>query len=244
MLARARPRFLPSRLIQPMLNHHIRSSSPALVLCCSILLLFPAVFLQNQQLERVDAAAPRQFSSAITGAIPLSNNQQNYSNSGSWAVGVVVPQNSLTDNGKVEWQNVGNVTAVFRVPIVSSTDYPIYIVMSLMTSNGAIIQVAAGLYQNMSTWGTDGMEIIHPSSYPLEYNSVVDSADPQISAGQLASMSLYVSENQLEPEISRPQFKQIYQRFVRVRSSASPFSQNWRPICHRPRILHIEQRNL
>ncbi len=57
-----RPRSLPSRLIQPMSSHHRRSSSPVLVLCCSIILLLPTAFIQNQQLERVDAAdAPLSF---------------------------------------------------------------------------------------------------------------------------------------------------------------------------------------
>lgn len=126
---------------------------------------------------------------------PLSDNQENYSNSGSWALGVVVPQNSQTDKGKVQWQNVVNVTVVFRAPNITRTDGTIYLVMSLMTSTGAVIQAAAGLYQNMSEWGTYGMDILHPSSYPQDYNLVVGKADPGITSGQLGSMSLFLSSN-------------------------------------------------
>ena len=39
------------------------------------------------------------------------------------------------------------------------------------------------------------MDIIHPTSYPQGYNTIVSSSDPGISAGELASMSLYVSGN-------------------------------------------------
>jgi len=160
------------------------------------MLLFPAAFLQNLQQDRADTTVPRPFSlSATTNTIPPSGNQENYTNIGSWAVGVVVPQNSLTNVGKVEWENVVNVTALLRMPNISRTDGPLYLVLSLMTSNGAIIQVAAGIYPNTSTWGTYGMDILQPTSYPQGYNTVVSSLEPAISAGQLASMSLYVSGN-------------------------------------------------
>ena len=141
-----------------MSGHHRRARSSVIVLCCCIILVISVVF----QSQRVDAARPLSLMS--NDSTPLSDNQENYSNSGSWALGVVVPQNSQTDKGKVQWQNVVNVTVVFRAPNITRTDGTIYLVMSLMTSTGAVIQAAAGLYQNMSEWGTYGMDILHPSS--------------------------------------------------------------------------------
>ena len=106
-----------------------------------------------------------------------------------------MPQNSLTDAGKVQWQKVRNVTALFRVPNITSTDNTIYLVMSLMTSDGAVIQVAAGIYRNMSSWGTYGMDIIHPTVYPQQYTPALDTGEPEIAPGHMASLSLYESND-------------------------------------------------
>ena len=107
----------------------------------------------------------------------------------------MVPQNSHADIGRVEWQDVKNVTTIFRMPNITRTDNTIYIIMSLMTSSGSIIQAAAGLYQNMSTWGSYGMDIVNPTSYPQKYNFVLGSSEPEITPGHFVSLSLYVSGN-------------------------------------------------
>jgi hypothetical protein len=142
-------------------------------------------------------AMPNSFalSQVTAGRLTFENgvSESNYGQ-GSWAIGVVVPQGSLDESGsKINWQSITNLTAIFSIPKINNTDNTVYIIMSLMTSNEEIIQVAAGLYKNMSAWGTYGMYIQNPLGYPQEYHPVIVTASPAIPPGDFASMSLYLS---------------------------------------------------
>lgn len=125
---------------------------------------------------------------------PVTVNGQSGYSSGSWAIGVVIPENSELSNGElVNWNDVSNVSAVFNLPNISSTDSTIYVIMSLMTENGSIIQLAAGLYPNMSYWHTYAMYVLNPNSYPQIYKHVSISDDNFMLANDLISMSMYFS---------------------------------------------------
>lgn len=79
--------------------------------------------------------------------------QSGWSAQQSWAVGVVVPQGALLGNGAgLVWSHVKNITAVVRLPNISATAGVIYVVLSAMAGNGYIMQVAAGLYPNSTSW--------------------------------------------------------------------------------------------
>jgi hypothetical protein len=125
---------------------------------------------------------------------PVTVNGQSGYSSGSWAIGVVIPENSELSNGElVNWNDVSNVSAVFNLPNISSTDSTIYVIMSLMTENGSIIQLAAGLYPNMSYWHTYAMYVLNPNSYPQIYKHISISDDNFMLANDLISMSMYFS---------------------------------------------------
>ena len=115
------------------------------------------------------------------------------SSGSSWAIGVVVPEGStLSNETKVNWNEIRNVTAIFNIPDISSTDGTIYAIMSLMTENGSIIQVAAGLYPNSSCWLPYATYISNPNSYPQSYCQIQIPNQRKMFPGDLISISIYL----------------------------------------------------
>ncbi|MGC8558536.1 MAG: hypothetical protein ACP5NC_06050 [Nitrososphaeria archaeon] len=134
---------------------------------------------------------------------PVAVHGQSGYSSGSWAIGVVIPENSELSNGEmVNWNDVSNVSAVFNLPNISSTDSTIYVIMSLMTENGSIIQLAAGLYSNASYWLTYAMYVLNPNSYPQVYKRVSISDDNFMLANDLISMSMYFSNGRWQFKVN------------------------------------------
>jgi len=124
--------------------------------------------------------------------VPIGPGWSNYSG-GSWATGIVVPQNASLKNGSVDWRTVTNVTSVFRVPNISTTDGTVYIIMSVMASNGAVMQVAVGLYNSSSLWNGYAMYILNPEAVPQNYEQATVGKNMSIAAGDMVSMELYNS---------------------------------------------------
>ncbi|MEM3810720.1 MAG: hypothetical protein QXV38_00270 [Conexivisphaerales archaeon] len=125
--------------------------------------------------------------------LPVVHGASSYSSEGSWAVGVVVPENSeLAEGGKLNCNSVRNVTALFNLPNISVTDGTIYAIMSLMAENGSIVQVAAGLCPN-SSWLVYAMYILNPNSYPQVYRQATMPREISMLPGDLLSMSIYFS---------------------------------------------------
>ena len=135
------------------------------------------------------------LSSLIVSGILLSSGPSwsNYG-SASWAAGIVVPQGATLSNGSVDWKTVSNVTSLFRVPNISSTDGTIYIIMSLMTSNGGVMQVAVGLYNSSNSWKGYAMYIPKLNAFPQSYVQVEANKNMSIEAGDMVSMELYKSD--------------------------------------------------
>ena len=114
--------------------------------------------------------------------------------SGSWALGVVVPENTqFADGSHLSWQNVDSVTAVVQLPNITSTDAPILAVESLMTSDGSVLQVAAGIYPNSTKWYAYGWYIGNVQTYPQTYAWILNSSRPEMVAGASVSLSIYYS---------------------------------------------------
>lgn len=112
----------------------------------------------------------------------------------SWAIGVVVPQTaSFSSGGSVSWGSISNVTVALQLPDIHQTDGTIYAILSVMTDGGSILQVAAGLMANTTTWGTISMWIRNPASYPQNYMTVQESPTPGIGPGSNVSLSIYAS---------------------------------------------------
>jgi hypothetical protein len=115
---------------------------------------------------------------------------------GSWGLGIVVPEGAqVEDGGHVSWTNASEVTALIRLPNITHTDYTILSVLSVMTSDGSVLQVAAGLYPNMSNWLAYGWFIRSAKSNPQSYAWILNSSKPEMAPGAWVSLSISISSN-------------------------------------------------
>jgi hypothetical protein len=115
-----------------------------------------------------------------------------YSPASSWAIGAVVPENApLSNGGTVTWENVSNVTVLLRLPAMNQTDGTIYAILSVMTRDGAILQMASGLLPNATGWGTYAMWIARPEAYPQEYKTLLEVNTLPLAPGALVTLSIY-----------------------------------------------------
>jgi hypothetical protein len=116
--------------------------------------------------------------------------------SGSWGLGVVVPQGSeFADGGRLSWSNASTLTANIQLPNISYTDNTILAVLSAMAADGAVLQVAAGIYPNMSNWLAYGWFIRNPESNPQSYAWVLNSSKPEMTPGSRVSLSINISSS-------------------------------------------------
>src|SRR3972149_5364119 len=82
---------------------------------------------------------------------------------GPWGLGITISDGiPLTDGDRVNWSSTRNITVVFRLPNISRTDARIYAIMSVMTTGGRMIQVAAGLEPSSPQWRGYVFEILAP----------------------------------------------------------------------------------
>jgi hypothetical protein len=107
---------------------------------------------------------------------------------------VVVPDGAALSSGqRLSWGAVDNVTASLRLPMINQTDGAIYAVLSVMTSDGGVLQIASGLLPNATGWGTFAMWIKNPMVYPQEYETILDARTPAAQPGAAVSLSIYYS---------------------------------------------------
>ncbi len=115
----------------------------------------------------------------------------------SWALGVVVPEGAQLQGGEaLSWESVTNLTALTTLPSVSSPDGIVYVVLSAMAGDGSVMQVAAGVYPNSSiwlafSWFVQGVQSPRPS-----YVWILNSSAPDMSAGDMVSLSIFLSFGQ------------------------------------------------
>ena len=110
----------------------------------------------------------------------------------SWAVGLVVPEGaSLQGGGKVAWEGVNNLTAAVTLPNITLPDEIVYAVVSVMTSDGSVLQTAAGIWPNDSEWFVYAWLIPSSSSVPLAYQWVLNGSEPAMTPGANVSISIY-----------------------------------------------------
>jgi hypothetical protein len=110
----------------------------------------------------------------------------------SWAVGLVVPEGaSLQGGGKVGWEGVNNLTAAVTLPNITLPDEIVYAVVSVMTSDGNVLQAAAGIWPNDSDWFAYAWLIHSPTSVPLTYQWVLNGSVPAMAPGANVSISIY-----------------------------------------------------
>jgi hypothetical protein len=110
----------------------------------------------------------------------------------SWAVGLVVPEGaSLQGGGKVRWEGVNNLTAAVTLPNITLPDEIVYAVVSVMTSDGSVLQTAAGIWPNDSSWFAYAWLIPSSTSVPLVYQWVLNGSEPAMAPGANVSISIY-----------------------------------------------------
>ena len=115
--------------------------------------------------------------------------------SGSWGLGVVVPEDSrFTDGGSLSWTNATAVSLTMTLPNISFTDYPTLAVESVMASDGSVMQIAAGIYPNQTKWLAYGWYIRQVQAYPQSYDWILNSSEPEMVAGTTVSLSIYLSQ--------------------------------------------------
>lgn len=110
----------------------------------------------------------------------------------SWALGVVVPEGAkLQDGENLRWGGVTNVTAMVSLPNISLPDRVVYVVLSVMTSDGEILQTAAGVYPNNTGWLAYSWSISDVESVPLNYRWVLNASGPEMAPGARVTVSIF-----------------------------------------------------
>ena len=114
--------------------------------------------------------------------------------SSSWAIGVVVPEGVHTlEGGSVRWEDVTNVTASLALPDIESPDRIVYAILSVMTSDGSVLQVAAGALPNMTGWLAFGWSILGADSGTPSYQWVLNASNPEMSPLSNISLSIFLT---------------------------------------------------
>jgi len=123
------------------------------------------------------------------------NQTQGQYPSGSWGLGLVVPEGSEFVYGeKLSWANTTSVSLTVTLPNIGLTDYPVLAVESLMATDGSVMQVAAGLYPNDTSWLGYGWCIRNVQATPQVYEWVLNSSKPEMAPGATISLSIYLSQ--------------------------------------------------
>lgn len=112
--------------------------------------------------------------------------------SSSWGLGIVVPERAtLQGGGKLLWEGVSNVTAVVTLPNITRPDGIVYAVLSVMTSDGGVLQAAVGVRPNDSDWFAYSWSILNAHSVPLSYSWLLNASQPGMAPGANVTISIF-----------------------------------------------------
>jgi hypothetical protein len=133
------------------------------------------------------------FGAALAPGTSQSQPVSPYPNS-SWAVGVVVPEGAhLLGEGSVQWQAITNVTAFLTLPNIESPDGIVYAILSVMTSDGNVLQAAAGALPNRTGWLVFAWSVQAVDSGTPVYQWVLNASTPEITPLANISISIFRS---------------------------------------------------
>ena len=111
----------------------------------------------------------------------------------SWAIGYVLPQGSIFSDGRrLSWPSATNITSVVRLPKMGATDGPTLAILSLMTEDSNVLQIAAGLYSGSTVWRAYAWLIRNAQSRQV-YSWVLNGSMPEMRPGALVDLSLLLS---------------------------------------------------
>jgi hypothetical protein len=111
----------------------------------------------------------------------------------SWALGLVVPEGAgLGGGAHLSWSSSANLTAVVRLPYITRTDGVTYLILSAEGDNGAVMQVAAGIWPGSGDWSTYAWYITGLGTRSLSYGWSANCSAPSMMPGDTVSLSLRV----------------------------------------------------
>jgi len=112
----------------------------------------------------------------------------------SWALGVVAPEGAeMAGGGSLHWEDARNVTALVVLPSIEAPDLPVYAVLSLMTQDESVLQVAAGIEANGTSWSTYADFDTNVGSISPSYQQILNASQPEMSQGASISLSIFQS---------------------------------------------------
>ena len=114
-----------------------------------------------------------------------------YTDDRPWALGIVVPDGAPTEEGKVKWSSSSNLTVVLTIPKINMTDSTIYVIVSVMTESGVVIQAAVGIESGDEYWRSYAMYVRDVYSSSKEYVPVLLGDSPSFSPGDSAIISIH-----------------------------------------------------
>ena len=128
---------------------------------------------------------------------PSSKSDAWQSVSQSWALGVVVPNGAqLAAETQLSWADIRNMSVLARLPNITEPVGVTYMILSAEGNNGAIFQVAAGIWPGSRTWSVFSWVVTGAEANSPEYTWILNCSAPQMNAGDLVSISMIVSPSQ------------------------------------------------
>jgi hypothetical protein len=109
----------------------------------------------------------------------------------SWALGLVVPDGAgLGDGTKLSWATTTNITAAVRLPNITEPEGVTYLILSAEGDNGAVMQVAAGIWPGSSDWSTYAWYITGLGTSSIAYSWSANCSAPFMTPGDMVELSL------------------------------------------------------
>ena len=97
----------------------------------------------------------------------------------------------MLGGGGVRWESIKNVTASLTLPDIESPDGIVYAVLSVMTSDGSVLQAAVGALPNRNGWLVFAWSVQASSPRPTSYQWVLNASEPEMSPLANISISIF-----------------------------------------------------
>lgn len=110
----------------------------------------------------------------------------------SWALGAVVPEGAtMQGGGRLRWEGASNVTVFLTLPNISMPDKTVYAVLSVMTTDGTVLQAAAGIQAGHASWLAYSWLIPNIQAVPPTYDWVLNGSAPDMAPGARIALSIF-----------------------------------------------------
>ena len=140
------------------------------------------------------AMAALLVSSPMVNAAPQRGEDVWKNSAESWALGLVVPNGAeLADGTQLSWADVRNVTVLTRLPNITEPQGITYLILSAEGNDGAVVQVAAGVWPRCGEWWIYSWHIIGLGTGSITYRWVANRSAPSVAPGDLVSLSITIS---------------------------------------------------